>query len=76
MSLDEAVPPLSSAEVGAFSEQLARLRPAGRVAVRSWLHACELGVGGDLLLDAPCSFSSPKRGIAEASYRGELRRDR
>jgi hypothetical protein len=71
---DEAVPPLSADEIKAFEEHLYRLRAAGRVAVRAFLEASELQLGGDLLLDAPCSFSGPKRSIAEASYRGERRR--
>lgn len=71
---DEAVPGLTDEELKMVGEQLLRLRAAGRVAVRNWLHACELGLGGDILIDAPCGFSTPKRGIAEASYRGELRK--
>jgi hypothetical protein len=71
---DDAVPPLTAEEIKAFGEHLHRLRAAGRVAVRAFLEASELQLGGDILLDAPCGFSAPKRSIAEASYRGERRR--
>lgn len=72
--IDDAVPALTDEEIKAFGEQLRRLRAAGRHAVRQWLDSCDLGLGGDILLDAPCAFVSPKRGIAEASFRGEMRR--
>ncbi len=74
MPLEEAVPPLSEQELADLMHHLRYLRAGGRVAVRSYLEACTLGIGGDLQLDAPCEFAKPRRTIAEASYRGELRR--
>ena len=74
MALEDTVPKLSPDEIAELADQLAQLRAAGRVAVRNYLQSARLGLGGDLQLDAPCAFSNPKRGITEASYRGELRR--